>query len=359
MKKRCLFVIQNLTKSGSPLTFLHLIKSISPYFDIDVCVTSAINPDIDLVYLDGYQKIVNRVHLFAINTHSFINRVFPYFCYRKVIKLLKREKYDVVVSNAFEVAALIDYKKINIKNVFYSLDKLLVNSKYRIVNHRKSRMLNRLKNIDLFIALTSSCFLDGMDSKNNNALILTDYVDIPILKGEKQFSKSTLKLGTIGYFTEKKNQLFSLQILNRLLRRGVSCKLYLMGFYFPNYSDYYNNMVSFMNDNNLQEQVVFVDKDFDKIEYFNEIDVMIAPSLYEGLGLVALEAQYRLTPCVLSDNFPIEAQIGLASFLSLDDVEAWVECVIESKGKKPDKPLLNNALKDEFEKKATFAFKNL
>ena len=359
MKKRCLFVIQNLTKSGSPLTFLHLIKSILGYFDVDVCVTSALNPDVDLVYLDEYKKTVNKVHLLKIETHKIINRVFPYRCYRQVIKLLKKEKYDVVVSNAFEVASLINYKKINIKNVFYSLDKLLINSKHKIVNFRKRKMFLRIANADLFIALTNSCFVEGVDSQSKNSIILTDYVDMPILFSEKQFSESILKIGTIGYFSEKKNQIFSLQLINNLLSRGIDCKLFLMGFYFPNYPGYYNSMMDYINSNNLADKVVFLDKDFDKIAFFNEIDVMVAPSLYEGLGLVALESQYRLTPCVLSDNFPKEAQIGLASFVSLKDENKWVDAIINAKGQRPEKPLLSNSLKNEFNERAKNAFKQL
>ena len=359
MKKRCLFVIQNLTKSGSPLTFLHLIKSILSDFDIDVCVTSALNPDVDLVYLDEYKKTVNKVHLLKIETHKIINRLFPYHCYRQVIKLLNKEKYDVVVSNAFEVASLIDYKKVDVKNVFYSLDKLLVNSKYKIVNIRKRKMLSRIANVDLFIALTNSCFVEGVNSKSKNAIILTDYVDIPILIGEKHFSESILKIGTIGYFSEKKNQIYSLQIIKKLLSCGIDCKLFLMGFYFPNFPEYFNSMIKYINSNNLMDKVVFIDKDYDKIAFFNEIDVMVAPSLYEGLGLVALESQYRLTPCILSDNFPKEAQIGLASFISLEDEKAWIDGVVNAKGKKPKKPILTNLLKEEFDSKARKAFKKL
>ena len=358
MKKSCLFVIQNLSKSGSPLTFVHLIKSIIKDFNIDVCVTSALNENVDLVYLEDYKKTVRDVYLFDIETHSFINRLFPYRCYNKVIQLIKKKKYDAVVSNAFEVAALIDYKKIKTKNVFYSLDKILVNSKYKLVNYRKTRMLNRVKNVDLFLSLTESCLVSGLDVGDDNVVVLTDYVDIPVLTSSKVFSKTSLNIGTIGYFCEKKNQLFSLVILNKLLQRKIDAKLYLMGFYFNNDLSYITDMKRFIEMNKLEKNVIFLDKDYDKLSFFELIDVMVAPSLYEGLGLVALESQLRLTPCVLSDNFPKEAQMGLASFENLSDIDAWVETIKKIKGKRPEHPFFKDA-KKEFVEIAKLAFVNL
>jgi glycosyltransferase involved in cell wall biosynthesis len=39
------------------------------------------------------------------------------------------------------------------------------------------------------------------------------------------------------------------------------------------------------------------------------VDVFVMPSLYEGLGLVCLEAQAAGLPCVIADTIPAEADV--------------------------------------------------
>jgi glycosyltransferase involved in cell wall biosynthesis len=62
---------------------------------------------------------------------------------------------------------------------------------------------------------------------------------------------------------------------------------------------------------------------------FAEGDVFILPSRYEGLGLVALEAQAAGLPTVLSGEVPPEAVLPGASIHRLDsfDVRLWIEAI--------------------------------
>ena len=57
-------------------------------------------------------------------------------------------------------------------------------------------------------------------------------------------------------------------------------------------------------------------------------DVFVFPSLFEGSGIVTLEAQCAGTPCVVSDRIPRTTDIGLGliSYLSLEDeIKSWTE----------------------------------
>ena len=348
MKQKALLIIQNLSKSGSPLTFLHIIYALSDKYDIDVAVARVNNPSIDLEYYDEYKKNVDNIFIFNIKSYTLFNRAFPFIAYGPLAKLANNSKYSFVITNIFEVGALLNKKHIVPKVFFYSLDKLNLDSKYRLVNRRKRKMFDYLGKSDCFIALTSNCFYDWFDFKKINHDILLDYPDIEQKTSEKNFHTDRIVLGTIGYYCEKKNQLFSLKILKELIGSGVDASLELMGYCFENDRSYYEQMIDYIEENNLQEKVVFRDKNYDKKAYFDGIDVLLCPSLFEGLGLVILEAQYRKTPCLASDVLPRESQLGLVSFCSLDDTSAWINN-IKSVVKSPRRVEFNSNLKSVFD----------
>lgn len=62
------------------------------------------------------------------------------------------------------------------------------------------------------------------------------------------------------------------------------------------------------------------------------MDVFVFPSLWEGLGIVAIEAQTAGLPCIVSNVIPkeIDLGIGLVHRMSLDsDAKAWADRIVE------------------------------
>jgi glycosyltransferase involved in cell wall biosynthesis len=60
------------------------------------------------------------------------------------------------------------------------------------------------------------------------------------------------------------------------------------------------------------------------------MDVFVLPSHYEGLGIVAVEAQASGLPVLLSDNITKDVKMtSCVDFLPLTDSEVWAERCID------------------------------
>ena len=87
----------------------------------------------------------------------------------------------------------------------------------------------------------------------------------------------------------------------------------------------------------LDDSVKFLGRRDDINELYQAFDVFCLPSLYEGLGMVAIEAQINNLYVLASIEVPIEAQISnKIEFLKLD-TETWKEKLIEKKDNRKEK----------------------
>lgn len=77
----------------------------------------------------------------------------------------------------------------------------------------------------------------------------------------------------------------------------------------------------------LKENVMFLGIRSDIPELLQAMDVFLFPSLFEGFGIVALEAQAAGIPTVVSNRIPIECKVtDLLESVSLDEnTDTWVK----------------------------------
>jgi glycosyltransferase involved in cell wall biosynthesis len=140
-----------------------------------------------------------------------------------------------------------------------------------------------------------------------------------------------LVLGHVGRFCEQKNHTFLLDVAAEVLCRQPKAMLLLVG-----EGPLQEPLREKARRLGILEKIVFAGSRGDVPSLMlGAMDVFVFPSLYEGLGLVAVEAQAAGLPCILSASVPQEADVmpRLVRRVSLAaSPAAWADAVLACRG---------------------------
>lgn len=132
---------------------------------------------------------------------------------------------------------------------------------------------------------------------------------------------------SVGRLVDQKNQQFSIRIFSRILKKEPDSCLILVG-------EGPNEQIlrKLSMELGIEDSVIFTGSRTDVNDIMCAADLLLLPSLYEGFGIVAIEAQASGLPILASSKIPDEAVVlqSLVKRMSLDsDVEKWSECAIK------------------------------
>ncbi|WP_270769972.1 glycosyltransferase [Lactobacillus crispatus] len=285
--------------------------------------------------------------------------------YRKVVHNFFKEKgnqYDAIWVNRNDLIN-IDYLKLARKygikkRIIHSHNtKLLVNDrtafiKYLAHLHNKRQIAKYATD---FWACTSEAgnwlFPSNVNSKIQ---IINNAVDLNKLKFDEKKRQKIRKMfnlqndfviGNVGRLTFQKNQLFLIDILKDIVKEIPNAKLVLVG-----QGEYKDKLSKKAKSLGLENNVLLVGMQLDMQAWYSTFDFFVFPSIFEGLGLAAVEAQANGLPVIASKkvipdsvkinpNFVFEA-LSLASY-------KWAQ-IIEEKNNLPKQRLDNKIVKKNF-----------
>ena len=146
--------------------------------------------------------------------------------------------------------------------------------------------------------------------------------------------KDVIHLIHVGTFSHRKNQVFSIHILNELKNMGYDASLTFIGYSFDD-PEYINDMKKCAEELELDKNIRYLPKDADVPYELSQSDYMLIPSLREGLPNVALESQAMGVPCFVSDTVNRDTDCGLCTFLSLDEnSNRWAKSILKYREEK-------------------------
>ena len=111
-------------------------------------------------------------------------------------------------------------------------------------------------------------------------------------------------VGHVGRFMKQKNHEFLIDIFAEVAKQEENAVLLLIG-----EGPLMVAIRKKVNELHLEKKVLFLGVRYDVADLYNVMDVFLFPSLYEGLGMVAVEAQVNGLPVVASTEVPNEAGI--------------------------------------------------
>lgn len=183
-------------------------------------------------------------------------------------------------------------------------------------------------------------YLFGQDFRG---IILTNGIDLdkfntktaPMLSLHPDLKRTdVLKLAAISSFYEVKNHTFMIKVADCLRNRGVAFKLYFVG-----RGPLEEKLRQEVQQYGLENHIVFLGVIGNVHELLPAIDVVLMPSLYEGLPVSLIEAQASGTPAVISNKISPDVDLGLnlITFLDIDgNYDQWADTILATDKRQPD-----------------------
>jgi len=274
---------------GLENSILLLAKNISIYYDIEILTSS----DKQGHAFDSGVKVIT----FQIEKSGYYQALFNY------IKKEKRIRKDIIV-HFFGTSYFWPKEQVNLIHKI-KLQSIPVILKIPTLGHGKkylSKHFNTsLQLIDTYIALTPAIKqeLVSIGVNTNQIAIIPNGVDTKKYSMQRNCNireLDSVKIGFAGRFTEQKNLIFLIEALN-LVDSKNRPKLIFKG----KFDNKYNDGVDIRKYQN--DYIRILQADLDIINFYNEIDVYISPSMAEGMPNSVLEAMACSLPIFLS-NIP-------------------------------------------------------
>ena len=256
--------------------------------------------------------------------------------FQALVRLIKEERYSVIYihgSSAIMAIELLIAKRLgcgvriahsqNTTCDHKKLDKLLRPVFYQVVTNRLA--CGNAAGRWLYGNRSFTVLQNGRDPKEYRF----DADTRERVRKELGLSDRTTAIGHVGNFNEQKNQTFLIDVFKQIHRKNPDTKLFLVGD-----GGKRSEVMQKASMEGLSDSVVFTGSVSNVPEILQAMDVMVLPSLYEGLPLVVVEWQMAGLPCILSDKVTKECSFtDLVSFMSLDATkEEWADKILSAAG---------------------------
>lgn len=139
---------------------------------------------------------------------------------------------------------------------------------------------------------------------------------------KKLGTENKFVIGHVGRFNPQKNHEFLITVFKEVVDREPDAMLLLIGS-----GDGQGEIKKQVQSLDIERNVMFLGSRDDIPDLLQGMDVFVFPSLYEGLGIAAIEAQAAGLRCILSEQVPKECKLcENVEFISLKDSAAsWAD----------------------------------
>ena len=247
---------------------------------------------------------------------------------KNIIKLLKAHpEYQVIHSHIDQVSGIIMQaaKKAGV-SVRISHSHSTSNNNGKIAKIYKGYLQSKInKNANNYFACSKEAASWLFKEKSKEAVIINNGIDIDKFKfsqekrdkirKELNIPEDYIVVGHVGAFRKEKNHIKLIQLYNEYLKENPKSVLVSVGD-----GDLKNNIIEEVKNLGIENNVKFLGLRSDTDALYSAFDILLFPSLYEGLSICLLEAQTSGLKILTSDT--VDKNIKLTDnieFLSLEE----------------------------------------
>lgn len=270
----------------------------------------------------------------------------PIEYYKSIKKIIQNNRYEIVHIHMLSMANILPIivaKKMNVKNIIiHSHNTNTPNGIIRKVLDKLNKHVALKYATDYF-----ACSKDAgiwMFGKNAKFRVINNAVDVEKFKfnqvkrnemREKLKLNGKFVIGHIGRFSEQKNHDFLIEIFFKYLKENPKAFLVTIG-----EGELKNQIKNKVADYKLLEKVKFIDPVNNVNDYLQAMDVFILPSKFEGLPVVAVEAETNGLTVITSNNVSKDLPIKeLSVYCSLNNIDEWCKKINTSIKKRTDRTI--------------------
>lgn len=344
-------VVGKMKGGGVEATVLSYVKHIrreNIHFTLLVDEDSTVVPEAlissygaDLIYIPPYQhlityhrklvEILRAKHYDAVHTHLTTLSVFPLFA-------AKCAGIPVRIVHAHSTAGKGEWKRSLAKYLLRPFSKVFATDLCACSEYAGKWLFGKRAN---FTALPNA--IDFESEQYRFSMKTRKELRVQLCLGD------AVVIGHAGRFIPKKNHDFLLDVFSCFLSHIPNAELLLIG-----EGELLQAMQEKATRLGINEHVVFLGQRDDVCKLYQTMDILLFPSLSEGLALVPMEAQMSGLPALIADNITRELVFdgSLVHFASLSEsAECWASRLLEllphcdaKHRKSPDGPLNDNAI---------------
>lgn len=277
------------------------------------------------------QELLNKGCIF----HQLPVKSKAYFKWKKAYKnLLRENKFNIVHANADAgngpLLKIAKEEKVLIRISHSHNTQLLTTNKIRVMlnNIQKKEILKYATHLYACSKLAGE-WLYG----NHNFEIINNAIDYDKFKfdiekrneirKELKIKNDVFVVGHVGRFDYQKNHRFIVELAKNFDEQVL--------FLLIGNGHLKEEIINFEKELGVNNILMIGNKD-NVFNYYNAMDCFILPSLFEGLGIVGIEAQVNGLPCLLSNAVPQECRISeKTEFFTIEDKNNWIQKIYSLK----------------------------
>lgn len=149
------------------------------------------------------------------------------------------------------------------------------------------------------------------------------------IRQQNNWGKEDIVIGMVGRFNKQKNHKFAIDLFCELNKKNSHYKFCLCGD-----GEMIDEIKEIAKKKNIINEIQFKGNILNINEYYQAFDILIMPSLYEGLPVSGVEAQTSGLKCVFSNNVTKEVSIvgENVCFLPIDNgIKKWADTIDQIK----------------------------